>query len=323
MVDDFYGVHKSMRVKGPSTINEQSARVSTISSWYHLMHVSYANVVKHGVYGRMEDKKDTHPLVSSAFQNDVHLGMGFHMGVSWVVLFSFLNAIVETCNDVLSEELDNYAADRSLPVEELPSKYISRLGPADKDQSFKELSKQWHENTAKESSRCKSDTAGEPDGCEFSWMVEDMEGGAFPEHIESALRPVLTSRDGWNASGSPTELRRPGWYADKVNATFSLEFKDVAIQSKFLTMLHLKSYTGGFVGSNVKVEMEVIHKGSDEISRSSSERTGDHDSETSEHFPHKMKLPGDGAKVGDTVRATFTLVSGYAFKISGIVMCSR
>jgi hypothetical protein len=35
-----------------------------------------------------------------------------------------------------------------------------------------------------------------------------------------------------------------------------------------------------------------------------------------------MKLPGDGAQVGDMVRVPFRLMSGSAFKIAGIAMCS-
>jgi hypothetical protein len=73
------------------------------------------------------------------------------------------------------------------------------------------------------------------------------------------------------------------------------------------------------------VTMEVIHQGDSESTSASSvsKIKGYHESETSIHYPHKMELPGGGARVGDTVRATFQLVRGSAFKIAGIAMCSR
>jgi hypothetical protein len=48
---------------------------------------------------------------------------------------------------------------------------------------------------------------------------------------------------------------------------------------------------------------------------------GYHDLLTSVNFPHKFALAGRGASRGDTVRATFELVGGHAFKITGLALC--
>jgi hypothetical protein len=139
------------------------------------------------------------------------------------------------------------------------------------------------------------------------------------------LRPVLKAGNSWKASGFPIKQPRTGWYANAANATFDLEYKNITLESKFLTLLYLKSYSGGYKDSVLVVTMEVIHQGASKSTSASSvsKIKGYHESETSVHYPHKMELPGGGARVGDTVRATFQLVRGSAFKIAGIAMCSR
>ena len=156
-------------------------------------------------------------------------------------------------------------------------------------------------------------------------MVNRMTGVSWPKDVNKELEPVLKSCNGWKATGFPIRQPRTGWYAEEANATFDQEYKNITLDSKFLTVLYLKSYSSGYKDSLLVVTMEVIHQGAGigtSVS-SISEIKGYHESETSVHFPHKMELPGGGAQAGDTVRATFQLVSGSAFKIAGIALCSR
>jgi hypothetical protein len=52
------------------------------------------------------------------------------------------------------------------------------------------------------------------------------------------------------------------------------------------------------------------------------EISGYHETRTSVHFPHKLQLPGGGAKVGDTIFVEAQLASGSNFKIAGMAFCT-
>jgi hypothetical protein len=310
LVDDFHGV------KTPMEPMEHSATLHTISSWYQLMAISYPNVIRHAVYANLENSTANYPLMSST-----HLGLDFHLGITWVVLFNLLNAVVKGCNDILSDASSSDIPQVALDVDELSPKCISQMSS---DLTFPTLSTQWRSNIASAASRCQNNTnAGEV--CASVWMVNRMTGVSRPKDVNKELEPLLRSSNGWKAAGFPIRQPRTGWYANAANATFDLEYKNITLESKFLTVLYLKSYTTGYKDSLLVVTMEVIPQGAGNGTSVSSvsEIKGYHESKTSVHYPHKMELPGGGAHAGDTVRATFQLVSGSAFKIAGIAMCSR
>jgi hypothetical protein len=316
LVDDFYGV------KMPMAPMDHSAALHTISSWYHLMAISYPNVIRHALYANLENATVPHPLMSSTVIGNIHQGLGFHIGMSWVVLFNLLNAVVKGCNDILSDKSNQDVSRTSLDVNELSPKHISKLTPK---LTFPQLAREWRSTTASATSRCQNSTNNAADVCASAWMVNRMTGVSRPQDVRKSLKSVLKSSDGWDATGFPIRQPRTGWYANQVNATFNLEFTNITVESKFLTVLYMKSYSSGYKDSLLRVTMEVIHEGSSNSTSTSSvsDIKGYHDSKTSVHFPHKMKLPGDGAQVGDMVRVTFRLMSGSAFKIAGIAMCAR
>jgi hypothetical protein len=314
-VDDFHGIRKPMQSM------EHSAALHTISSWYHLMAISYPNVIRHAVYANLENNTSIHPLMSSSVIGNIHLGLGFHLGMTWVVLFNLLNAVVKGCNDILSDESNSNTPKNTLDVDELSPKYISQM---DSDLTFPTLAREWRSNIASAASRCENN-ANTVEVCASAWMVNRLAGIERPKDVKKQLKPVLKSSNGWEATGFPIRQPRTGWYANLANATFDLEYKNISLESKFLTVLYLKSYSAGYKDSLLVVTMEVIHQGAGNSTSASSvsEIKGYHESKTSVHYPHKMKLPGGGARVGDTVRVTFQLVSGSVFKIAGIAMCSR
>jgi hypothetical protein len=293
LVDDFYGVHTPMEPM------EHSATLQTISSWYQLMAISYPNVIRHAVYANLENSTANHPLMSTHVIDNTHLGLGFHLGMTWVVLFNLLNAVVKGCNDILSDELSSDIPKIALDVDELSPKYISQMSS---NLTFPMLSTEWRSNIASAASRCQNSTnAGEV--CASAWMVTIMQGFSRPKDVNKELKPLLKSSNGWKATGFPIRMPRTGWYANAANATFDLEYKHVTLKSKFLTVLYLKSYTTGYKDSLLVVTMEVIHQGAGNGTSVSSvsEIKGYHESKTSVHYPHKMELPGGGAHAGDTV----------------------
>jgi hypothetical protein len=316
LVDDLHGVSRPMEPM------EHSAALHTISAWYQLMAISYPNVIRHAVYANLENSTASHPLMASRVIGNTHLGLGFHLGMTWVVLFNLLNAVVKGCNDILSDELSSDTPKTALDVDELSPKYIGQMSS---DLTFPTLATEWRSNIASAASRChNNNSTGKV--CASAWVVNRMTGVSRPKDVNTKLKPVLkSSNGGWRAAGFPIRQPRTGWYANVANATFDLEYKNITLDSNFLTVLYLKSYASGYKDSLLIVTMEVTHQGvGNGTSVSSvSEIKGYHESKTSVHFPHKMELPGGGAQAGDTVQATFQLVSGYAFKIAGIALCSR
>jgi hypothetical protein len=110
---------------------------------------------------------------------------------------------------------------------------------------------------------------------------------------------------------------------------FELEIPNVALPTKYVTVVSMKSYSEDWVGSKLKVTVDLIpsvqRKPGEPASETSEvyEIAWYHEIRTSVFFPHKFALPGGGARVGDTIRARFELVGGTMFKIGGIALCLR
>jgi hypothetical protein len=151
-----------------------------------------------------------------------------------------------------------------------------------------------------------------------------------PDHVNDVLRAVLKSNDGWVAKGYPIRQPRTGWLAVKENATFSLHIVNVTAETNFLTILSMKSYGPTWVGTKLVVEARVAHVGNNNNNNNSNpndttssyEISGHHETKTSVLFPHKLQLPGGGAKVGDTIFVEAKLSGGSNFKISGMAFCT-
>mmetsp|Transcript_12817 Transcript_12817/g.19212 ORF Transcript_12817/g.19212 Transcript_12817/m.19212 type:complete len:931 (+) Transcript_12817:127-2919(+) len=134
MADDFYGDF-------PNQALHQTGDVLMQSIWYNLMAVNYASVVRYKVLPEVYDYEQAqaqaqarhhdhhhhhhHPLIASKFTT--HLGMAFHIGMAWTMLFNIINAFVEVCNDevlgLTPDAIENYI---------LPSQSVeARKGTAD------------------------------------------------------------------------------------------------------------------------------------------------------------------------------------------------
>jgi hypothetical protein len=334
MVDDFYGLH-------PPVMMEHTARFYSISSWYQIMSVNYANVVRHAVYGNYVNYSVPDPLMGSKY--DLHLGMGFHIGMAWTVLFNFLNAVVEACSDG-DDGLENSLAP-STSTEELSSskkqqgnpssKYIGRLKP---DATLDSIAFEWKDRVAVKEKNCQKNerinSTSHVPVCSYAWMVNRQTDITSPPHVNNLLLTVLKSNDGWVAKGSPSEHPRTGWYAEKANATFSLQLHNVSVETNFMTLLTMKSYGPTFFGTKLDVVARVAHVGdhnnsnpndtakSHDEQETSYEISGYHKTRTSVHLPHKFRLPGGGAKVGDTIFVEAKLAAGSNFKIAGMAFCT-
>eukprot|EP00984_Skeletonema_dohrnii_P007992 scaffold2944_cov155-Skeletonema_dohrnii-CCMP3373.AAC.9 len=141
------------------------------------------------------------------------------------------------------------------------------------------------------------------------------------------MNEVLTSSAGWKAEGFPIKQPRAGFYAKEPNAHFSLKI-DASMETKYMTIMSMKSYGDNFKDTNLEVDVRIERKGdvaaaaTAEVAKSSKyEVTGYHETRTSIHVPHKFELPDGGAEIGDSIVVNFRLVSGSYFKIAGLAFC--
>lgn len=86
-----------------------------------------------------------------------------------------------------------------------------------------------------------------------------------------------------------------------------------------MTVMSMKSFGPNFVNTTLQVSVEVVRSAN--VTTAAYTIDGYHEPKTSIHVPHKFRLPGEGAKKGDKIIATATLLSGAYFKINGLAFC--
>jgi hypothetical protein len=313
MVDDFVGGGGA-----PHVTIEESQVIRRVAEWHQLPLVSYPNAIRHSLYGSLPDPKVAYGLFSSDWV--FHLGMGFHVGMSWVVLYNFLNMFVDGCNHELLlssiRDASNYNMEHPLHAGDKPIKYIPPLVPG---LGFKEMNDQWQQQMSTEYAKCNG-TQTFP-ACEFSW-IKQIEYDNANSSIERSLAPYMAKNQGWRFESNITESIKPGWYAYEPHAVFTLHIPITKSPPAYFTILILKSYEATpFKGARVKVTLEVHHAtGTSKSSTALLE--GIHDLTASLVFPIRIPLPA-GTQMGDQVRLSFDLISGSRFMIAGMALCNR
>jgi len=81
-----------------TVIHKLSGYYALLASWYDLMAFNQQNIGRHELLYHFHNATAIAHLMGSEY--DLHMGMGFHIGMAWTALFNFLDAIVDTCTDV-------------------------------------------------------------------------------------------------------------------------------------------------------------------------------------------------------------------------------
>jgi hypothetical protein len=328
LVDDFYGFTQ------PNVVMEQTSRFYSIASWFNLMSISYGNIVRHEIHSRYVNATLSDPLMGSNF--NLHMGMGFHIGMSWAVMYNFLNEIVETCYEdqyhgglETSQGAEDWWPNKTgglLELEQMksrgvPSKHIGNLR---RESSPFSVVSEWKDRVREKEIRCQNVNASSGDSgrvCEYAWMSTRAAGISWPRDIDREMQDILIYKDGWVAKGKMIQQPRTGWYADQENATFSLKIPVSNVETSYFTVVIMQSYGPNFRGTNLVLNVRVQHASGGEDDQASYEVSGYHEIRTSVHVPHKFPMPGDGAKVNDTIIFDATLTTGSYFKIAGLAFC--
>ncbi len=322
MNEEFFAVH-----------NDVSGAIYKASNWFGLMGISQRNVISQKIFANFNNNDYVNRIIG---QKGAHPGMGGHIGASWTVFYNFVSAFIDACDYTrISSSLS------STPINSNDVKAKS-IGPYNEN-DYGEISSEWkiHQDVIRE--MCLSEDASvsssnnstaatissnqqkQPALCTYAFMVNRMTSVSTSEDVNKKLNEVLTSNTGWKAEGFPKRQPRAGFYAKETNAHFSLKI-DVSMETKYMTIMSMKSYGDNFKNTNLEVDVTIQEKGastSAETTKKSSkyEVTGYHETKTSIHVPHKFELPDGGAKKGDIIVVNFRLVSGSYFKIAGLAFC--
>ncbi len=166
--------------------------------------------------------------------------------------------------------------------------------------------------------------------CSYAWIFGD------PETLKKEMKKILLHTDGWTVGGYPIR-QRTGWYTHTPNATFSIIIRDLPIDTKVLTILSMKSYSGKWRDSKLAVSTTIVppknettllttegNKFDWEAAESSDIYyiDGYQDTKTSVHFKHKIPISGGVAIAGDSIIMNAKLVGGQEFKIAGLAFCA-
>jgi len=327
------------------------------------MAVDYSSVVKYKIL--VEENSQWEPLFGSDFQ--IHLGIGMHIGLAWTLVFNIINSIVNVCNDahigVESHRLDS----SDFMLAEAPSKFSKgtdshdHLRPSSIDphllphlkkeeppfQQFgkmyepwgkrDEVRKEFEQNANRTNEHCRAisrNSNSTNKKCSWSWFFNRMAQFDRPNQINAKMDEVLLQNEGWAAEGFPIKQPRAGWYSHKPNSKFSIKIESMEVDTKYVVILSMKSYSSKWVGSKLAVSTTVVH--GPVVPGKESNRTkawdvsevgsifhidGYHTIETSVHFPHKIPIQG-GAKAGESLILDAKLVGGSEFKIAGMAFCA-
>mmetsp|Transcript_8044 Transcript_8044/g.16405 ORF Transcript_8044/g.16405 Transcript_8044/m.16405 type:complete len:584 (+) Transcript_8044:52-1803(+) len=306
ILEDFYGYENY------ETVNQLSGYLYELATWYGLMGINHANVIKHELWANL----DKAHIISNILGGDysLHPGMGSHIGVAWTVFYNFLVAFSDSCADSASGE--------RITKNPMNSKYMGGYEIGGKYQSIRSTW-QRNKNVALDfcSDQLNSNTAA-PSPCTYAFMASTMSGGVVrPSDLIKKMSRILTANVGWEAAGNPIKQPRTGWYATKPHASFSLRIV-ASLETKYMTIMAMKSYGDRFLNTLLEINVRIQHidKNRGE-SIASYEITGYHKFRTSIHSPQKFELPGGGAKVNDTIIVNATLSRGAYFKINGFAFC--
>jgi len=401
MLEDFYG-------GVPFAAARQTGNVYTLSSWKNIMSVNYANAIKYKI---MADHENTYNPLLFSESNNLHGGIGMHMGIAWTILFNMVNSIVNVCNDAnigygdqtpqdtVQTDADTTGANShisdthgrdtvniessgmamklpldggteggttdtavinqqsstrnqnhddhmkvskldpnllgSLQIDDSPFQLLGRMKMHTRG-SHEEVRKDLIENARKNSEICdetKKQNGGEHNNkCSYAWFISQL--AKFGKNqLQSKMKEDLLWNDGWAAEGKRVQQPREGWYAHTPNATFSIKVEDTALDTKFIVIFSMKSYSSKWKDSKLAVSTTVVNstqlsaidtnrkKSVDWTQKATHYIDGYHDTETSVHFPHKFPIEG-GAKAGDSIIVDIKLVGGQEFKIAGMALCA-
>ena len=251
---------------------------------------------------------------------------------------SIVDATVSTGKHAVSTgNLVNPDLAANLQIEEPPFQHFGRIDETSGDVNKIRHDLQHNINATREFCKTKSSETNkkEEPKCTHAWFVCYLTGFNNRVVLDNIMNSVLIVNEGWTAEGYPVRQPRIGWNAHTANAAFSIKLENVTVDTKFISVLSMKSYSEQWKNSKLAISTTVVQNSTIpmdmETNRTSkvdwsNEETlsyidGYHEIKTSVFFLHKFPIV-EGARKGDSVIVDMKLVQGSEFKITSIALCS-
>jgi hypothetical protein len=338
LLDDF-------RATTPLNILESSVQLYQTTAWYQLMSLSFTNVVGHTMLGQFDEYRK---IFSGRWV--YHLGLFFHVGVAWVVLFGLLEALTTACQvEYEAAQTNTLESPTTTVAADLPLQYIPSLQQSQVNKSYYHYSVEWQSRTKQAKLQCRSDKLSSLSSttqplinntnitsnsristtpqCEYAWIRHGYDN--VDKDVTHFLQPYISHNEGWSFEHYDRKNIQPGWYARQEQAHFALTFDPVSIPIRTLTLLYVKSYNGTeFTNAQMNLTTSVVQRHLEKTSTLPEESAthailnGTMDLRFTVPFVHRHALPGMGAGPGDAVQLNFTMISGHRFMIVGMALCA-
>ena len=311
-VDDYLGNSNGANNNVLEELN-YAIVLEQIAKWYDTVAISYAEVVRNIVY------KDTG---NSTFftKGNVHFGHLAHQTVAWSVAFAFLELLENHCDGKHRESIsigkqsryERQQHNRSVPI--LPP-------PLTNDLAIQNISEVWKasEDGAYQDALdvdCAAMNNTNRDPCITAWIAQNRFYGT-QEILQFMRRHQTYNNGGWKVERNHDDgfAFKVGYTANTPNASFSLEFKDIAKDVKVVTIFFMRSY--GEKWKDSKARFSVT---------SNNSTLAQHDIDGVHELEHSLTLIerftlSKSVKKGETLSLKVDLISGSAFKVMGMTIC--
>ena len=305
-----------------------------LATWYDVMVVSYTKAFLHYSYSdmRLQNLPQTHkkqrdilddatvtplwPLFGGVLPTYYYPQLFYHSGIAWLIVFELLQTFLDVCEYEEAAGAENTALANTRQFHELNPRQIPEL----KEQYFQEVPLPWIDSTTKYEASC-ADKNYQPgnNACSYLWIASKVTGVRNGEDVKQTLETVEIANDGWVGEGFPARPPRPGYVATKANASFTIDVPVTKNLIRKVTILYIKSSGEKWNSSRCRVTLRSM-RGASVLSETQRELEGFHDSETSVIYDAYFDVAAD---VGDHVEAKFDVIGGNAFKITGMLFCTR
>ena len=180
------------------------------------MSISYADAVRDYLYQNPEDRT----LIE---YGKIHPGLSFHIGVAWIMAYNLLDSVLSACN---APSLPGYHNAEPRAAYPLPILHDSLIA--------KNVTSEWKSRTEQDKARCEKEIT--PTQCIYKWVAARQDASTAG-YIQKTIEQNAVFIDGWKAVGYPIRKPRRTFIAEKMNATFVLQFNDISTPINSLMIL--------------------------------------------------------------------------------------
>ena len=362
LVDDYLGPMQDALL-GELSYN---TAMTQLAKWYDTVAVSYGDVVRDLAWFEGDE--------TFYSKDDVHYGHWAHQTIAWSLGFASLELLSNYCDDeyvkrkqeiimnqgttLLTDDSDHEGP--SMEIHEIGDEGIKKKNnylflppPLTRDLMLKNAEADF--NAALESAyksnanmNCSSTSIGnntsteianiDKNPCIVAWISTPDGYGANDISIFMKYNTWRSGRpiDGWQVEKQSSEgwKNKVGWVANRLNATFSLQFDNIAKDVNTVTIFFLRSYGEKWKDSRAKFAISHensrtgngdgrIVSGAPDTSRivSEGEIEGFHNTTSSLTTLQEFQL-SDTIRKGESMSVKVDVVSGSTFKIMGIMICT-